>query len=100
MRVGRDALFAILLSGLLVAAGPALAALPPQHQNAKDLDALVAFVKAHARVIASLEGIDLHEQRVRFGNGCEARFDREPLPAGMVGPARPLRLQSANCPLD
>lgn len=100
MNFGRERLALGLLLSLPLLASPARAALPPQYQNAKDLDALVAFVKAHHRVIASLEGIDLSEQRVRFGNGCEARFERAPLPPGMVGPARPLTLQSANCPLD
>jgi hypothetical protein len=100
MRIRREGFVAGLLLCLPLAADPVSAALPPQYQNARDLDALVAFVKAHHRVIASLEGIDLSEQRVRFGNGCEARFERAPLPPGMVGPARPLTLQSANCPLD
>ena len=63
MNIGRERLALGLLLSLPLLASPARAALPPQYQNAKDLDALVAFVKAHHRVIASLEGIDLSEPK-------------------------------------
>jgi hypothetical protein len=48
-------------------ASPASAALPPQHQNAKDLDVIVAFVKQHPKVMASLNTIDLNRRTVTFG---------------------------------
>ena len=46
MNIGRERLALGLLLSLPLLASPARAALPPQYQNAKDLDALVAFVNS------------------------------------------------------
>lgn len=92
----------ILTAGLLLAALPASAALPPQYQNRRDLEVMLEFIRAHPRVEAGLNAIDLDAYTVRFGGDCIARFVREssPKPPGWVGPADPLAFASATCPLD
>ena len=72
----RTMLQAALLAAL---AGPACAALPPQHHNARDLDVMVAFAREHPSVMASLRAIDLRGRRLLFGEDCVARFERETL---------------------
>jgi hypothetical protein len=78
------------------------AALPPQYQNAKDLDVIVAFVKQHPKVMASLKTIDLSRAAVTFGEECLAMFAREKrlVPPGFAGPAEPLVFSSSNCPVE
>lgn len=77
------------------------AALPPQYQNAKDLDVMVAFVKQHAVVMSSLRSLDLQAQVIHFGKDCQALFGRAstPKPPGWVGPADPLEFKSSTCPV-
>jgi len=79
-----------------------IAALPPQHQNMKDLDTLVAFVKQHPKVAATIRKIDVVNRTVYFSAGCKAIFMRKASmkPSGMVGPAEPLELKRTTCPLD
>ena len=92
----------ILTAGLLLAALPACAALPPQYQNRRDLEVMLDFIQTHPRVEAGLNAIDLDTYTVRFAGDCIARFKREvsPKPAGWVGPADPLAFDSASCPVD
>jgi hypothetical protein len=80
----------------------ASAALPPQYQNAKDLDVMIAFAKQHQRVISTLKSIDLQTNSVSFGEDCVARFTRtqSQFQPGLVGPAAPLVFSSSNCPLQ
>ena len=87
---------------VLLAATPALAALPPQYQNRRDLEVMLDFIRAHPRVESDLNAIDLDDYTVRFGRDCIARFVREasPKPPGWVGPADPLVFDSATCPVD
>ena len=87
---------------LILGSAVLMAALPPQHQNIKDLDALVAFVKAHPKVAATIREIDVMNRTIRFGAGCKATFVRKASmkPSGMVGPAEPLELKRTTCPLD
>ncbi len=81
---------------------PAWAALPPQYQNANDLDAMVAFVKKHPRVAGSLKSIDMRQYVVHFDADCKAEFGRQKIdrPLGWVGPAAPLVFLQSNCKLD
>ncbi|MEA5398758.1 hypothetical protein VB734_01710 [Synechococcus sp. BA-124 BA4] len=83
-------------------ASPASAALPPQDQNAKDLDVIVAFVKQHPKVMASLNTIDLSRRTVTFGDNCIATFAREQktVPPGFVSPAASLVFSSSTCPIN
>ncbi len=92
----------VLTAGLLLAALPAFAALPPHYQNRRDLEVMLEFIQAHPRVESSLNLIDLDTYTVRFGRDCTARFVREetPKPPGWVGPADPLVFASATCPVD
>ena len=87
---------------LLLSVMTAKAALPPQYQNAKDLDVMVEFTKQHSEIISTLRQIDLDGYIVRYGDGCEARFGRklQLRPPGWVGPAAPLVFKESNCPLD
>jgi hypothetical protein len=87
---------------LPLTATAALAALPPWHQNAKDLDVMVAFIKAHQRVAGTLRSIDLQTYSVRFDRSCVAHFMREQVkrPPGWVGPQAPLVFHHSNCALD
>ena len=91
-----------LLLSLLAPVEPLIAALPPEYQNEKDLDAMVAYIKHHPKVAATLKSIDLLEYSIYFGNECRAQFHRKPLnkPKGWVGPASPLEFKSTNCPGD
>ncbi|HRE13381.1 MAG TPA: hypothetical protein PLD37_04210 [Usitatibacteraceae bacterium] len=85
-----------------VAAMPAPAALPPQVQNLKDLDVLVAFARRHARVAAGLKSIDVRAYVVHYGENCRAEFARPVVerPPGWAGPQPQLVYVSSNCPLD
>jgi hypothetical protein len=89
----------ILALAIFILATAARAALPPQHHNARDLDVMVAFARAHPVVMASLRSIDLRERRVLFGQDCVARFEREPVERPMPGPGPMLRLAGSNCPV-
>ena len=77
----------------------AIAALPPQYQNVKDLEVMVNYVKANPDVAATLKSIDLENQTVNYGKNCQATFERKPTtkPMGWVGPAEPLQFKAANC---
>lgn len=99
MKTRRVSAIALLLA---TQAGLASAALAPQFQNPKDLDAMVAFVKKHARVVATLKSIDLRHYVVHYDTNCRAEFERERIerPAGWVGPQAPLVFARSNCPLD
>lgn len=87
---------------LLFCAQTSYALLPPQYQNAKDLDVMVAFVKAHAYVSATLRSIDLERGTIYYGESCSAVFVREKAekPQGWVGPAAPLVFRQATCKID
>ena len=91
-----------IVSSLMLGSAMLMAALPPQHQNIKDLDTLVAFVKEHPKVAATIREIDVVNRTIRFGAGCKAIFVRKASmkPSGMVGPAEPLELKRTTCPLD
>ena len=89
--------FPLLLTAATTA-GCALAALPPVHQNPKDLAVMVSFVQRHPLVMQSLRIIDLEKKVVLFGGNCEARFDRVSAPL-MPGPAPALEYKSSNCPI-
>ncbi|MBS0212537.1 MAG: hypothetical protein JSR26_05045 [Proteobacteria bacterium] len=90
---------AVLLASI---SGPVFAALPPQFQNAKDLDAMVAFIKQHDRVAGELKSIDVQRRIVYYGDNCQAQFTRQVVehPRGWVGPAAPLVYDHSNCPLE
>jgi hypothetical protein len=92
----------IALFVLLLVLTQAYAALPPQYQNAKDLDVMIEFVKQHPSVISSLKQIDLRQSTVYFGEDCEAVFGRKLVirMPGWVGPAAPLEFKRSNCELD
>lgn len=92
--------FVPLFAGLALATA-CHAALPPQYQNAKDLDVMVAFIKQHAAVMSSLRSLDFQAQVIHFGKDCQAIFGRAstPKPPGWVGPADPLEFKSSNCPV-
>ena len=91
-----------LALGMVLMSVVLFAALPPQHQNIKDLDTLVAFVKQHPKVAATIREIDVVNRTIRFGAGCKAIFRRKvnTKSSGMVGPAEPLELKRTTCPLD
>lgn len=80
----------------------ASSALPPQYQDAKDLDAMVAFVKKNEHVLLTLERIDFSKVSVYYNGGCEARFKRKGFPKfpGWVGPADPLVFYKSTCSLS
>lgn len=97
--------FAPLLPGLmplLLLATTSEAALPPQYQNAKDLDVMVTFVHQRPRVMSSLRSIDFQSYTIHFGKDCQAVFGRAstPKPPGWAGPADPLEFKSSTCPVD
>jgi hypothetical protein len=87
---------------LLTLALPAQAALPPQYQNRRDLDVMLAFIQQHPRVEAGLNGIDLDAYIVRYERECIATFERDvqPKPRGWVGPMDLLIFKASTCPLD
>ena len=77
------------------------AALPPRHQNARDLNVIIDFIQKNRTVIATLKSVDFEKLIVHYGDDCKALFARKvtPKPAGMVGPADPLAFQSSTCSL-
>ncbi|WP_300668445.1 hypothetical protein [Desulfoluna sp.] len=79
--------------------GTAMAALPPQYQNANDLDVMVAYIKAHPEVAARLKSIDLKSYTIHFGEGGSVIFGRKKRvkPFGWVGPAAPLEFKKRTC---
>ena len=79
-----------------------LAALPPQYQNANDLDALVAFAKQYPRVVGTLKSVDMQNHVIYFDADCKAEFGRKKIerPPGWVGPAAPLEFVRSNCKLE
>lgn len=85
---------------LCIITGVVTAALPPQHQNEKDLDVMMDYIKANPEVFSGLQAIDLVAMSVYYGDGCSARFARKFVdrPEGWVGPAAPLEFIEANCP--
>lgn len=91
----------MLLLLLLLTPLGLLAALPPNHQNAKDMDAMVAFSKKHMKIMRSLKSINLTTRTVYFGNNCQAVFTRKILQKkkGWAGPAEPLEFKYSTCSL-
>lgn len=89
-------------ASLLLLALPAQAALPPQYQNRRDLDAMLAFIQQHPRVEAGLNAIDLDAYTVRYERECIASFirDAQPKPPGWVGPMDPLIYKESTCAVD
>jgi hypothetical protein len=87
---------------LLILALPAQAALPPQYQNRRDLEVMLAFVQQHPRVEAGLNNIDLDAYTVRYERECIATFirDVQPKPQGWVGPMDPIIFKESSCPLE
>ena len=87
---------------LLVLAVPAQAALPPQYQNRRDLEVMLAFIQQHPRVEAGLNAIDLETYTVRYERECIATFvrDVQPKPPGWVGPLDSLTYRTSNCPIE
>lgn len=87
---------------LLLAASSVHAALPPQYQNAEDLEVMVSYVQQHPEVISRLESIDFKSYTVYFGKGCKAVFGRKKsrLPDSLKppGPAEPLEFRETICP--
>ena len=98
----RDSLLTKYVSILLfcLSFGVAQAALPPQHQNEKDLQVMMDYVKANPDVISALHAIDLNYYTVYFGEGCSVVFERERIERedGWVGPAAPLVFKAKQCP--
>ncbi|MBS0193466.1 MAG: hypothetical protein JSR34_04405 [Proteobacteria bacterium] len=92
----------IPIAAALRVAGTTSAALPPQFQTAKDLDAMVAFIKQHDRVAAELKATDVKRYIVYCGDNCQAQFTRQAIerPRGWVGPAAPLVFSYSRCPLS
>lgn len=92
----------LIAAGMVFAAAPAIAALAPEHQNGRDLDALVAFIKSQPRVAGTLKRIDLESQAIHFDTHCKAEFRRQPVDRapGWVGPQAPLVFHRSNCPTD
>ena len=95
---------ALSISGTVssVFVSPAIAALPPQYQNVKDLEVMVNYVKTHPNVAATLKSIDLETKTVTFSEDCQITFERKPStkPLGMVGPAEPLQFKATTCPVQ
>ena len=93
----------LVIAGMFVVlAGQANAALPPQYQNANDLDVMVSFIKKYARVSSTLRSIDMQTYTVRFDADCKAEFERQKIerPPGWAGPAAPLVLARTSCKLE
>lgn len=92
----------LTLAGGLGFASMVHAALPPQYQNLKDLEVMVAFVAQYPAVAGSIRSIDMWEHVVHFGEGCRAEFARQEVnhPQGWAGPQGPLVFSRSNCRLD
>jgi hypothetical protein len=91
--------YTVLLFALAL---PVQAALPPQYQNRRDLEVMLAFIQQHPRVEAGLNSIDLDTFTVRYERECIATFirDVQPKPQGWVGPMDPIIFKGSSCALD
>jgi hypothetical protein len=80
----------------------AIAALPPQYQNIKDVEVMVNYVKANPDVAGTLKSIDLENKTINYGKDCQVSFERKPStkPVAMVGPAEPLQFKAKTCPAE
>ena len=76
------------------------AALPPQHQNSNDLNAMLSYIQVNPVVMSGLQAIDLVSRTVFYGEGCTAVFERLVIekPVGWTGPADPLVIKQDSCP--
>ena len=90
----------LFIATVLSSASMAHAALPPQHQNMKDLQAMMSYVSASPAIMSGLQAIDLISKTVFYGDGCTAVFERLVIdkPEGWVGPADPLVIKNDSCP--
>jgi len=80
----------------------ASAALAPNHQNIRDLEVMLQFLRQHAYVAATVTSLDVRRHVVHYGKDCLAVFEREPRDASkppMPGPQPPLVFKASNCPL-
>ena len=84
----------------LILMSPVFAALPPQYQNANDLDVMVNYVKQHPTVAAAIKSIDMGGYVIHFGEACTVQFARAASSDNRPGPAAALEFKRANCPVD
>ena len=102
--IGWSALKSVELSLLLAAVtiSTGWAALPPWHQNSRDLEVMVGFINQHPEVSMTLRLIDFSDFTVHYGDQCVASFVRTKrfrLP-GWAGPKEPLKFQRSTCLLQ
>ena len=83
------------------------AALAPDSRCLQDLDVMVAYIKSHPLVAASLESIDCLSYVIYFGDNCEVVFKRKSrslfsrlFESQMPGPMPDIEFASANCPVE
>ena len=87
---------------LVVLSQVSFAALPPEFQNEKDLNAMVQYINKYSKVISTLQQIDFKTKTVYFGANCWLKFTRKKQhkPQSWVGPAAPLVFLKSNCKID
>lgn len=93
--------FKTFLLSTFIFSSTTFAALPPQVQDAKDLQVMEDFVQSHKKVSSTFKRINIYSKEVHFGKDCVATFARKfsfHLP-GWVGPASDLEFKSTTCPI-
>ena len=79
------------------------AALPPTHQNPKDLKVLTDYIYSNSEVVSGLRAINFEDKSIEFHTYerglCIASFERENLgnPSGWVGLKSPLIYTKTEC---
>lgn len=96
----------LIVAVIALCSMPALAALPPQFQNLKDLNVMVNFAKQHEAIMNDLRNIDILSKTVTYGyydgkktRDCTASFTRKPVTYKGVGPAGELVFDKSDCPI-
>jgi len=87
---------------LILLAQTSFAALPPEYQNQKDLNAMVQYIQNSSKIMSALDRIDFKSKTVYFGDNCWVKFTRKEQhrPRNWVGPVAPLVFSNSNCKID
>ncbi|WP_051326649.1 hypothetical protein [Aliagarivorans taiwanensis] len=98
-RSGMPLVTTLLATALLFTSGYSAAALAPNYQNLRDLDAMLDYMHEHPEVAARLDSIDMRDYVIHYDDNCRIEFMREAriTPPGWAGPEAPLVFKTDSC---
>jgi len=89
----------LALLALLLPPMTSQAALPPEYQLSRDLQAIIDFIEKHPVVGRTISSIDVRTWTLHYGTDCKATFKRKKVEDGMPGPAGALVFDNSTCPV-